>query len=157
KIIDTLWGLVLKMVQKLRDNVPLFVDAGLKMVTGILNGIAKNMGPLVTAGTNVIVEFLRGLQKNMPRITNAGADTIIAFVRSVPSTIRTRRAEMRSAGLDLAWAIADGMTFGLASKARSLASKAADMANQAVQGAKRALGIASPSKVFKRIGRWTAE
>lgn len=157
QIINTLMTLIWLLVDNVVAGVPRFVDAGMRLLLGILNGIANNIGRVVTAATSIIVNFLNGISQNMPRITNAGADLIISFVNSMANTVRTRSADMRAAGQNLAMAIADGMTGGLASRVGDLANSAANLAKSAISAAKSALGINSPSKVFYQIGAWTAE
>lgn len=61
--------------------------------------------------------------------------------------------EIRQAGSDLASGFAAGITSG-ASKAITAAT---NMAKGAIKAAKDALGIASPSKVFKAVGKNTGE
>lgn len=179
EIANTLATLITTLLDLLLRSVPEFVDKGLQLVTGILRGIASNLPGVINAATDVIVNFLNGLANNMPRITasgvnliialiqgiqnnaprlmQAGAELIISLVQSLANTIRGNQAAMSAAGRDLAWAIADGLTGGLASKAGELASKAANFAKGALDAAKNALGIASPSKEFTKVGKWSGE
>lgn len=157
QIVSTLVGLIWLLVNTIRDNVGEFVQAGADIIIGFLNGLAANMGGIITAGTDVVVAFLQGIQDNQGKVADEGADTVIGFVNSVAATIETKSGEMQAAGGRLALAIADGMSFGLASKVGELGAKAAEMANSVIGRAKAALGINSPSKVFTEIGQFTAD
>lgn len=157
KIVNALYKLMTELLKTMQKFVPQMVDAGLKLVVGILNGVAKNIGAVVTAGVNVIVAFLKGVSQNAPRVLNAGVSTVISFVNGLANTIRARSGEMRAAGLNLAMAIIDGMTGGLASGVGRLAAKAREIASSALNAAKDVLGIASPSKEFIKIGKYVVD
>lgn len=154
KIVDTVWKLVLKIADRVADGYPKLVDAGLRMITGILDGIAKNIGKVVTTATTVIVAFINAIGNNLPRVAQAGADLIIKFIDSITASINNNAGRMRSSGQALAFAIVDGMTGGLLSGASRVINSAVSMASGALNAAKRALGIASPSKEFYKIGRF---
>lgn len=157
RVIDTLLRMLSQFLQSMLNYVPRIVDAGLKLVAGILSGIARNIGQLVTKGTDVVVNFLRGIQANQGRVIDEGVKTVISFVNGVANAIRSNTGAMQSAGANLAFAIADGMTGGLASRVGSIASQAASMASSALNAAKSVLGINSPSKEFQKIGQYSVE
>lgn len=156
EIINTLWNLIWMLVNKVVEGVPQFVDAGMRLIIGLLNGIADRMPELIDAGTRVIVSFLNGISRNMRNITDAGTNVVITFVESLAASIRNNNERMRAAGGELAMAIADGMTFGLASKVEGVARGAAELGRRAIQAAKAALDSNSPSKKFIQIGKDTA-
>lgn len=58
---------------------------------------------------------------------------------------------------DVGMAMIDGLTGGLLSAGPKVLQAITGIANSAIQAAKKALGIASPSKVFATIGAQTAE
>lgn len=58
---------------------------------------------------------------------------------------------------DVGMAMIDGLTGGLISAGPKVLQAITGIANSAIQAAKKALGIASPSKVFATIGAQTAE
>lgn len=154
KIISTLLSLLNSMLNKFNEYAPRLTDAGMTLIVNILQGIARNIGRVVTAATDVIVNFLRGLQNNQPRVADEGVKTVVAFVNGIANAIRNNTGAMRSAGWNLATAIIDGMTGGLASGAGRVASKAADVARSALSSAMGVLGVSSPSKEFFKIGRY---
>lgn len=156
-IVATLLNLIWTLINTIRNNVGEFADAGGDIIIGFLDGIAGNMGGIISAGTDVVISFLDGIQANQGKVADEGADTVIGFVNSVASTIETKSGEMQAAGGRLAMAIADGMSFGLASRVGELGAKAASMANSVIGRAKAALGINSPSKVFTEIGEFTGD
>jgi hypothetical protein len=155
-IVQTLMNLLMLLVNTLVAYVPVLATKGADLIIGLLNGIASRIGGIITAATNLIVAFLNGIANNLPRVIQAGINLIISFIQGLADGINRNAERMRSAGKDLAFAIIDGMTGGLLSGASRAIQAAKDMAGKALQAAKDALGIASPSKEFTKVGGWSA-
>lgn len=153
-IMETLWMVIVGLVDLIVRAVPLFVDAGMKIIIGILDGIGNNMGQLVDAAAKVITEFINGISRNLPSIIESGVNLIISFIEGLAKSVRENSTRMNTAGLDLAQAIIDGMVNGIAQGVGRVIEGAKNMANDALEGAKRLLGIASPSKEFFKIGKF---
>jgi tape measure domain-containing protein len=179
KIVATLWNLVVLMVEALVRGIPYLVNAGMRLLIGILQGIANNIGRIVTTVTDIIVNFLNALANNLPRIiqagTNllirfidgiraaipqllqAGANLVLDFVNGLANTIRNNTSAMNTAGSNLAGAIIDGMTGGIAGGVKAVIDAAVNLGNSALQAAKDILGIKSPSRRFREVGEWSGE
>jgi tape measure domain-containing protein len=175
----TIGLLITTLLNLLLRSVPEFVDKGMRIVLGILNGIANNIGKVVTAAANIIVNFLNGIANNLPRIIaaganliirfiqgigqqigpllQAGADLIIRFVEGLATTIRNNQGRMNTAGSDLAGAIVEGMVNGIGAGIQGVIDAAVNLGKNALEGAKKILGIASPSKRFFEVGEWSGE
>lgn len=154
KITDTFLHLLSTLLSAMLKYVPHMTDVGLQLLTGFLNGVAKNVGRVVTAATNVIVAFINAVSKNQGRVIDAGVKLIISFVNGLANSIRAHSGEMHAAGANLALAIIDGMTGGLASGVGRVASMARSVASSALNAAKNVLGIHSPSKEFEKLGNY---
>lgn len=179
KIIDLILYLLTKLVDALVKYAPHIADAGLELLTALLNIWAAHIGDIVDAGTNLIVAFLNGIVENIPRIAEAATNIIIAFIKEIgknalkisdaamkmiitfvnglAESVRKNTEAMRTAGLNLAMAIIDGMTGGLASGIAKVVSKAKELATSALDKAKEVFGIHSPSKEFEKIGKYVVE
>ena len=177
QVVATLMNLIFLLVNALVVAIPRFVNAGMKLIIGILNGIGNNIGKVVDAGMNIIVQFLNGVARNIPRlarsaadviiafvqaigkegnrITDAAADAIIKFVNGLARTIETKSGELREAAGRLAFAIIDGMTGGLASKAQEVWNAAVDIGNKAINAIQSAIDSHSPSKKSHKLGQYT--
>jgi tape measure domain-containing protein len=157
QIIDTMWDLLIKLATKIEENMPVLVEKGGNIITSFLRGMAAKVPGIASAATDLIIAFIRAIGTNSQRIVDAGMQTILQFINGLTRSVNTYAPQMRQAGLQLAMAIVDGMTGGLASGAARAIRAAADMAGKALQAAKDLLGIASPSKEFFKIGAWSAE
>jgi hypothetical protein len=166
-------------VQTLVNGIPWLVNAGFKLLIGILDGIANNIGRVVTSATNIIVNFINGIANNLPRVIQAGvnllirfiggirqaipqllqagADLVLDFVNGLANTIRNNTKAMNDAGSNLAGAIIDGMTGGIAGGLQRVIDGAVNLGKSALDAAKNILGIKSPSREFRKVGAWSSE
>lgn len=154
KIVDTLLKVLSKMLDSSLKYIPKMVDTGFKLIKGILDGVAKNVGDLADSGTDVIVEFIKGIRKNIPRVLQAGFDLIIDFLNGLADSINENEPIVRKAGINVADAIVNGMTFGLLHSNNKVVEAAKNLAKSALDAAKNFLGINSPSKEFEKIGEY---
>lgn len=178
-VVTFIVDMLFMLINTIANNLPRFIDAGFRILIGFLNGIANNIGRVIDSATNIIVNFLNGLARNMPRIvtagvnlivkflegignnigrvTNAGADLVIKAINAVANTIETRSGELRAAGGRLAFAIADGMTGGMLTKAGEIAGQAWELGKKAISAIKGAIDSNSPSKESRKLGTYLSE
>jgi len=149
--------LIARLLQTIVVAVPMFVVAAIKLMTGILEGIAKNIGKVIDAGADLIVQFLKGIGRNIPKVLTAAADLIIDFLNGIADTIDKKSGEIQDAGLNIAKAIIKGMTSGLTKGISAVTDAAKNVAKGALNGAKKLLGINSPSKEFDWIGEMSVD
>lgn len=155
--VDMIVNLIMKLVDVLVTNVPLLVDGGLKLINGILDGIASNIAGIVEAAITIIANFINGIAAGLPKIIEAGVNLIISFVEGLASAIRKNTDRMNSAGRDLASAIIEGMSSGIFGGVSMIVDAARSIANSVLDTIKSTLGIASPSKETKKLGKFTME
>lgn len=178
-VIDMVMMLINLLMDTLLENVPNLVDKGLVLLTAIIDGFTDNVPNIVaavsaflialfeeleanaedvtTAGTDLIVTLIEGMSKNATRITVALAQAILDFLTSLNNTIKFYTPEIQKAGRNIAYSMADGMSFGLVSKSASVAKSALDMAKSAFNGVTKFLSINSPSKKFIKVGEAVPE
>lgn len=151
--VDTL----VNFIKGVSDNVTKISTAVAGLITEFISSVEKNSNRVITAGVNAVISFIEGLGRNALKLANAAMNVIIDFVNGLAAAIDANAARLRSAGQNLAFAIIDGATFGLASKAKSLADKAVGVFKGAVGAVGGFLGIGSPSKLFHQYGVWMME
>lgn len=157
KIVSVMSTLIVNLLNQLTANTPKFVTAGVNLIVAIFNGISANMAKVVGAATTMVTNFIAAVGSNALRITQAGADMIIKFVNGLAAQINANTGAMRAAGLNLAFAIINGMTGGILNGIPQVASAAVSMASSALHSALSFLGINSPSKEFQYVGEGTGE
>ena len=157
EITEKIVNIVVGMINALEAGVPDFVEAASQLIATFLESFADNTDTVITAGADLIISLIEGIAENYLRIQNAAAETIIEFLNGIAASIDANAEDFRTAGVNIATAIVDGFTGGLGSKVREAANAAADMARGALESAKNVLGIESPSKEFKQIGKFVGD
>lgn len=152
KIINAGGNLIAKFVTGISDNIQKVVNAGSNAIVKFLNGIGDNMPKIVTAGANAVIKFAASIADNLSLIATKGADIITKLMNSIADTIRTKSADFRQAGWNIATAIMSGLSGGITDKAGDIVSALGGVVSGAVNKAKKFLHIHSPSMVFYEIG-----
>lgn len=129
---------------------------GATVITGITMAITAAYGQVVAmsvqfqeAGRTCMVSFVNGITSTPTFVVTSFTTTIVTALMS----IRSYYSSFYSAGGYLAQGFANGIS--ASSFAAVIAARA--MALAAKEAAYAALGVASPSKVFRRIGEYVGE
>ena len=114
-------------VEVIKGGVTGFLQGGKELLEGLINGVKAKWPAVKTAVSNTIDRAKEAMANMGSKLLQAGKDLIQGFIN------------------------------GIASKAAAVASKAKEIASNTVTAVTNFLGINSPSRVFKEIGRYTAE
>lgn len=173
KIADSALKLIVIICNVLKKAVPQLIDVGIDMLMAILNGLERNInkivqvvidiivkivdtlsaniGKLVQAGITLAINFMNGLaegiRKNQPAITKAATNLITAVIQAIAGTV----GDFTTMGKNLI----GGLIKGVSNKAKEAVEAAKGVVKSAIEGAKKLLGIKSPSRVFMGIGEFT--
>ena len=147
--------LMVQLGLAIERHIPTLVNIAANIIIRFLQSMQSRVPEIVNVATNLIVTMINAIGANSGRVANAGVNLIINTVNSMANAINSQRSALRSAGLNLGFAIIDGMTGGILSSARRVASAAADAARNAIASARAALGVASPSKEFFALGAFS--
>lgn len=161
--------MIVTLVTSLVSNLPQLISSGLKLMQGLAEGIANSI-PIVASKAPVIIgKLVSTIITNLPQILTTGVQIISklavglvqgipALIGKIPSMIR----QIRSAFSNVNWGsvglnIVKGIASGLAGAAGVIMDAARSAANKALKAAKNALGIHSPSRVFRdQVGKMMA-
>ena len=164
-------SIINKLVTSIRSGASQLTAIGPSLVNALVSGINSGSGSLVSALTMVITTAYGQVVAMSVQFQEAGRTCMVSFVNGITSTptfvvtsftttiltalmsIRSYYSSFYSAGGYLAQGFANGIS--ASSFAAVIAARA--MALAAKQAAYAALGIASPSKVFRRIGEYVGE
>lgn len=156
-IVATLFILIQAMLTELANHAYEFGEKGATILANFLNGIADNIGKVIDAATNVILNFLDGIARNGPKIIDKGMWTVLKLLEGVRDAINKYAPRFNKVGREIAWAIVDGMTGGLASKAWSFGESMLNVAKKGYNKIKNYFGIHSPSRLMKELGGYVGE
>ncbi len=144
KLMAAAFSIVKGLAEGIIRALPKLIEALPKLITGIINFFMQNLPMLVIMGIELTVQLAAGLIKALPQL--------IAALPQIVSAILNGFRQSVSSVVEIGKNIVSGLWEGIKSMASWLASKARDFFSNIVKSAKKALGIASPSKVFAEIG-----
>lgn len=147
-----------------------WLDLGRTIITALKNGMIAMVGAVQGAAGNIlnaINNTLKSLPSNLLNLGKQGIQGLINGIKSligsissvmstVANTILNGLKSLPGEMINIAKQIINGLINGIKSGISGVASAIGDMASSAINKAKSALGIASPSKVFTEIGKYTA-
>lgn len=161
--------MIITLVSSLAGNLPKLIQSGLKLMKGLASGIANSI-PIVAAKAPIIIGKLAStIITNLPKILTAGVQIIsklaVGLVRGIPALIGkipSMVSQIRNAFTSVNWGsvgmnIVKGIASGLANAGGVIVKAAKSAAKSALDAAKSALGIHSPSRVFRdQVGKMMA-
>ena len=156
-VVSAIFTLISAILTEMDNHAYEYGSKGADTVAKFIQGIADNMQSIVNAGADLIVNFLDGIGNNAGRIIDKAVWTILKFLEGVRDAINNYSHRFRSVGKEIAWAIIDGVTGGLADKAWKIGSELVNGAKNGISKMKSYLGIASPSRLMKTIGGFMGE
>lgn len=158
-VINLVGDIIATFITTLGNNATKLTEAGTTALINFLNGISNNIHRIITAGADLVIKFIQGLASNSLKVVNAAAETLISFINGLAEAIRTHSADLRDAGWNIATAIVDGLTGGLASKVGEVKDGFVNLAKDGLKTLGGPLGflIKSPSRKTFEIGKKVAE
>ena len=140
-------NLLVALAQGLIDAIPHLVDMIPVIIGSLVQTIIQNLPVLIAAGIELLLALGKGLIQAIPQLLLM-LPRIIAEIIGAFTTV-----DWKSIGSNIVHGIWDGIK-GLWD---GLVNSVQQAVNNLWQSAKKALGIASPSKKFKYIGEMTTE
>lgn len=159
---------IITIVMSLLDNIDLIIDAGIELILGLADGLIEALPKLIEKIPVIIDKLLIAITNNLPKLIAAGIQLVVklayGLIQAIPSLL--------SAGWDLMmafinylgrlpqmmWDIGKNVVLGIWQGVQSYASwlwqQVRNFASNIVNSIKSALGIHSPSRVFKdQVGK----
>lgn len=156
-VVAALFTLISALLTELDNHAYEFGNKAANIIAKFLQGIADGLPAIIRAGADLIVNFLNGISEQLPRILDAAGNLILTFLEGIANTIRKYNARIRQAGLDIAWAIIDGVTFGLADKAWKIGESLVNAASNGYDKMKEFFGIHSPSRLMRQLAHYVGD
>ena len=156
-VVSAIFTLISAILTEMDNHAYEYGAKGADTVAKFIQGIADNMQSIINAGADLVINFLDGIGNNAGRIIDKAVWTILKFLEGVRDAINNYAPRFRKVGKEIAWAIIDGVTGGLASKAWKIGSELVQGAKNGISKMKSYLGIASPSRLMKTIGGFMGE
>ncbi len=156
---------IITLVEGLLDNIDKLVDAGIELIIGLTEGLIEAMPRLVEKAPVIIEKLFLALIRSMPKLLQAGGKLIgelaVGIVASIAKLVEVAPkiisalvrgikgllGEVKNAGRN----IVNGLWQGISNMAGWLADKVRNFAKNILNNMKDALGIHSPSTLFRDV------
>lgn len=122
---DTVKNVVSGAITTIKDKVPQFLSKGKELMSNLKEGISNKLSAVKTAATDLISNVVGAMDGKNPEFASVGTNLIM------------------------------GLQKGITDVAGSVVETAKGVVGSAIEGAKKLLGIKSPSRVFAEIGEYT--
>lgn len=132
--------LILNLASGLISSLPAIVSSATSIVAQLLSTIATHLPDLLAQGISLVAQLVAGLISMIPDVITTAGNIIQNIITTFGET------DWLSIGSDIISGIARGIADGVG----VIIQAAKDAAKAAFDAAKEALGIASPSKLFRR-------
>jgi phage-related protein len=139
QLIEWLPTIVESVVDAIIDNLPLIIDAAIKIIVAVVRALVENLPLLAKAAIEIVGTILKALVKAIPEVLSTAGKLGMEIVNAL------KDIDWKQLGVDMIRGIANG----LSNAGSALADAAKKAANGALNSIKKALGIASPSRVFR--------
>lgn len=139
--------IVVALIHGLMEALPQLMAYVPNLIIAITNGLLNNLGTLISGGVRLLLAIAQGMIQATP-------DMVAMIPRIIASIVDTFRSyNWSSIGKN----IVAGMKQGVANAWKNFREWFRNLFGDLTNIAKKILGIASPSKVFKKIGQFTTE
>ena len=133
-----------QMAQGLIQNAPAIINAIIQALAQLIATIASNLPQFLAKGIELIAQIAAGIIQAIPQAVAAIPQVISGIVNAFTSFN----------WLSIGTNIISGIASGIRNAAGSVIDAIGGVASSAINGAKRLLGIASPSKLFRdQVGK----
>lgn len=139
--------IIVALIHGLMEALPQLMAYVPNLIIAITNGLLNNLGTLISGGVQLLLAVAQGMIQAIP-------DMVAMIPRIIASIVDTFRSyNWSSIGKN----IVAGMKQGVANAWKNFREWFRNLFGDLTNIAKKILGIASPSKVFKKIGQFTTE
>ena len=163
------------LASRIGDVIQSGIELALSFIEGVADGLENNkermseavrrvIKAILTTGVEVIKGGATGFLEGGKELLQGAIDGIKAKWPAIKSAVKGAVDNAKSAMSNLGSALVQagkdliqGFMNGIKSKAQAVWDAAVDVANNAKEAVLSFLGINSPSRVFKEIGRYTVE
>ena len=166
-VIESALELAVGFITELIANLPNILSAGQEILGSVVEGIRSCLPDILASAGEAVSELLTGIVTNLPSILQAGIDLVVSLIEGIgtcgPDLLESAGKLLNNIltavgnidWLDLGCDIVNGLINGIGSMGGALWTAAKNLAKSALNAIKSALGIASPSKVFRdEVGKW---
>lgn len=164
-IISTMVDVILSLIENILNHLPDFLEKGIEIIKNMIDGFVKATPDILKTMLDLIVEIIGKIAEKLPEFLTKGGEIIGQLIKGIvdmiPDVVKGAWDIINSifdAFADVDWLelgsqVVNGLVGGLANGASAIWNAATDAASNAFDAACDFLGINSPSKLGRYIGR----
>lgn len=170
-IVAVLPLIINSIITAVLEGLPLIIQAGIDLLIALVQAMPQIITTIVKALPQIITAIADALIGNIDKIIAAGVQLFIALIENLPTIIVEIVKAVPQIISSLVGAFADsvpkivdvgknivrGLWDGITAMGTWIKDKVGGFFGGIIDGVKGVFGIASPSKVFAQIGRFTGE
>lgn len=161
QVVEIAQSVLLEFGHKIISEFPQILETGKNLLLNITAGIQSALPRIIAAAGETVIGLISGLISHLPEILAAGFDLVVSLVEGIGKAIPDIIAaagdlcnEIWVAISEIDWLqlgkdIINGLISGIGSMAGALWDAAVNIARSTFDAAKSALGINSPSRLFR--------
>lgn len=148
-LFTTGWNAVKSTVQSSVGTVKTAVQTGLNLVRSIVQGVMSAVKSFFSGTFNAIKSIATGGMSAIRGAVQTGLAAVLNFFKALPGKIVSALSGLAGKLGTVGRQMIDGMINGIKAMATKVIDSIVNVAQGAIDGAKRFLGIHSPSRVFR--------
>lgn len=165
--LDTAGDLLNQLLDTVLSMLPSMMSSGVSLIGQLASGLIANLPAIISSGISILGKLLATIASHLPSLLESGISLIgqlaAGLISAIPSVIASIPSIISSIVNTFGswdWGgigsnIISGIAKGIVNGASAIATAAKNAANAALAAAKKALGIASPSKVMRdEVGKF---
>ena len=163
---DAVETIVAKILETIVDNLPQIVDAGVRLLTSLIQDLGRIINKIVPAIPTIVISLVNAIVNNIPVIVEAGVTLLIALVKNLPKIIievvkaipKILEAIVKaiiggvSQIADAGKQLVQGLFQGISNSLQWIKDKIRGWVGNVLSFIKNLFGIHSPSKVMAGYG-----
>ncbi len=151
QLTDAAVELILKLIEFITapENSEMLIAMAVELVAAVAKGLVQAVGSLMSAGVELIGGIITGIKNGAKNFSTLAGDVI----KTLLDKFKEKVEKIKEIGSN----IVAGIKEGIKKAWNNLTEWFKGLFGDIISIAKKILGIASPSKVFKEIGGFTAE
>ena len=144
RFLDSAWQIIKSLVDGLLNNMDKVVDAITQIINALVTWIADHLDYIIQAAIKIIGALIQGLIGALPTLIANLPKIVMAIVNGIGAAV----SEVFQIGVK----IVQGLWDGIKSLGNWFGQQITGFFSGIIDGAKKMLGIHSPSRVFAGIG-----
>lgn len=149
------WDGIKGIVDGVWRTIKGIVSGAIDVVRSTISGTLDTIRGVWDRGWSTVQTFFSNTWTNIKTAASNGVDALVGWFRDLPDRIMNAISGVTTRAKNMGKDIIRGMLDGVKSMGTRLINSVKGVIDDALGAAKRLLGIASPSKVFRQLGQWT--